>query len=195
MVISHLDIARRVLAENHKLTLTDPSLKPAGVTCLIYLKDGEYCILLNKRSQEVEHHKGEISFPGGMKDPEDATLRETALREAHEEMGILPEDIEIIGELDDVRTNSNFLMRPYVGTIPYPYEFKPSSIEVAEVLEVPISELLDRNNRRDEIRVVNGTFVNSPTYAYQGHLIYGATAKVLENFLSLIETDLEKEAK
>lgn len=195
MVISHLDIARRVLAENNKLTLTDPSLKPAGVTCLLYLKDGEYCILLNKRSQEVEHHKGEISFPGGMMDPEDATLRDTAVREAHEEMGILPEDIEIIGELDDVRTNSNFLMRPFVGTIPYPYAFKPSTIEVAEVLEVPISDLLDSNNRRDEIRIENGTFVNSPTYVYQGHLIYGATAKVLENFLSLIENDIEKEAK
>lgn len=150
--------------------------------------------MLNKRSQQVEHHKGEISFPGGMKDPGDATLLDTALREAFEEMGILPSDVEILGEVDDVPTNSRFLIRPFIGTIPYPYDFKPSSAEVAAVLEVPLFALMNRANRRDEIRIKNGKLVNAPTFAYEGNLIYGATARVLDNFLSLIETALEKEA-
>jgi 8-oxo-dGTP pyrophosphatase MutT (NUDIX family) len=191
---SPLEIARQALARNHRRSVEDPSLIPAGVTCLLFRKDDEYCVLLNKRSQQVEHHKGEISFPGGMKDPGDATLLDTALREAFEEMGILPSDVEILGEVDDVPTNSRFLIRPFIGTIPYPYDFKPSSAEVAAVLEVPLFALMNRANRRDEIRIKNGKLVNAPTFAYEGNLIYGATARVLDNFLSLIETALEKEA-
>ncbi len=79
---------RRILAENPKKTVVDSSLTPAGVTLLVYPKDGEYCILLNKRTDTVDDHKGEISFPGGRRDPEDRTLLDTALRETHEEMGI-----------------------------------------------------------------------------------------------------------
>ncbi|MCH8109356.1 MAG: CoA pyrophosphatase, partial [Chloroflexi bacterium] len=151
-------------------------------------------VLLNKRSNHVEHHKGEISFPGGAKDQEDNTLRDTAIRETHEEMGILPEDIEILGELDDVATRSRFLMRPYVGTIPYPYDFKPFEAEVAEVIEVPISHLLDEENHRDETRIVDGELSYSPSYAYNGHVVFGATARVLKQFLELLETAPDKEA-
>ena len=125
-----IGVVRNLLAENPKKTISDPSLIPAGVMLLLYPKDGEYCILLNKRTNHVEHHKGEISFPGGSKDEEDATLLDTALRETHEEMGIRPQDIDVLGELDDTPTNSRFLINAYVGTIPYPYDFKPSAIEV-----------------------------------------------------------------
>jgi 8-oxo-dGTP pyrophosphatase MutT (NUDIX family) len=191
---SATEIVRRILSENPKNTVIDDSLTPAAVTCLLYPKDGEYCILLNKRSQLVEHHKGEISFPGGMKDPSDKTLLETALREAHEEMGIDPRHVEILGEIDDVPTNSNFLIHTFVGTIPYPYDFEPSELEVARVLEVPIASLLDEKNGRDEIRIRGGKLLNSPAYAFEGHLIYGATARVLERFLELIESVPGKEA-
>jgi 8-oxo-dGTP pyrophosphatase MutT (NUDIX family) len=187
-------IIGRILSENPKKTISDASLTTAGVMLLLYPKDGEYCILLNKRTDEVEHHKGEISFPGGRKDAEDRTALDTALRETHEEMGIRVEDVEYLGEIDDFRTNSGFLVNTYVGTIPYPYRFHPSEAEVAEVLEVPISTLTDVNMHRDEVRIVCGALASSPTYSSGGHLIYGATARVLRRFLELLDSVPNKEA-
>ncbi len=178
---------RRLLSEHGAKEIDDPTLAPAGVMILIYPKDGEYCVLLNKRSEKVEHHKGEISFPGGGRDPEDDSLQATAIRETHEEMGILPEDVELIGRIDDMATRSRFLMRPYVGTIPYPYDFHPFEAEVAEVLEVPLSTLMDESNFREEVRIVDGELSISPAYAYDGHVVFGATARVLSQFLGLLQ--------
>jgi 8-oxo-dGTP pyrophosphatase MutT (NUDIX family) len=195
MVVAATDLIRRILSENPKKPIVDPSLTPAGVMLLLYPKDGEQCILLSKRTSQVEHHKGEICFPGGRKDPGDVTLLDTALRETYEEMGIHPENIELLGEVDDVPTTSRFLISPFVGAIPYPYEFAPSEREVAEILEVPISELMNPDNFRDETRIINGQVVVFPSYAYKGHLIYGATARVLKRFLELLEAALEKKSK
>lgn len=191
---SATELIRRILTENPKKTVVDSSLTPAGVTLLLYPKDGEYCILLNKRTDTVDDHKGEISFPGGRKDPEDETLLDTALRETHEEMGISPDDVDVLGEIDDVPTNTSYLISTFVGTIPYPYEFAPSEAEVAEVLEVPISTLMDINSARDEVRVRDGELVNSVSYSYDGHLIFGATARILSRFLELLDTAPEREA-
>ncbi len=193
MGASPKDVIRRILAENPKKTISDPSLSPAGVLLLLYPKDGEYCVLLNKRTDQVEHHKGEISFPGGSKDAKDATLLDTALRETYEEMGIRPEDVEVLGQVDDTPTSTNFLITTTVGTIPYPYDFNPSELEVAEVLEVPLPALMDDEARRDEVRIVDDDLDHVPSYVYQGHLIFGATARVLSRFLELIETAPSKE--
>ena len=97
-----------------------------------------------KRSSKVDSHKGEISFPGGKRDPEDTTMLDTALRETHEEMGVRPQDVEVFGALDQTATTSGFCTSPFAGTIPYPYDFQPCEDEVAVVLEVPVSSLLDR---------------------------------------------------
>ena len=189
-----IDAVRRILSANPKKAIVYPSLTPAGVMVLLYPKNGVYCILLNERTNHVEHHKGEISFPGGSKDEKDKTLLDTALRETHEEMGIPPEAVEVLGELDDMPTASRFLISPHVGTIPYPYRFHPNKVEVADVLEVPISTLLESDTVRDEVRIVDGRLVNSPTYSYRGHLITGATAGVLKRFLELLDTTPDKEA-
>ncbi len=193
MGVSPKDVIRRILAENPKKTISDPSLIPAGVLLLLYPKDGEYCVLLNKRTDQVEHHKGEISFPGGSKDARDATLLDTALRETYEEMGIRPEDVEVLGQMDDTPTSTNFLIATTVGTIPYPYDFNPSELEVAEVLEVPLPALMDDETRRDEVRIVDDDLEHVPSYVYQGHLIFGATARVLSRFLELLETASSEE--
>lgn len=194
MAASAKEVVRRILSDNPKRTIVDPSLTPAGVMLLLYPKDGEYHILLNRRTANVEHHKGEVSFPGGRQDEEDGSLLDTALRETYEEMGVRPEDIELLGELDDMPTSSRFLISTHVGAIPYPYGFTPSQDEVAEVLEVPISALMDDQNFRHEARLVGGRLHGSPAYAYRGNLIFGATARVLGRFLELLRAAPDKEA-
>ena len=194
MASSPPEIVKEALAQRVAQTLADPSLTPAAVLLTLYSKDGEYCILLNKRTDRVEHHKGEISFPGGKVDEDDKSALHAALRETHEEMGIRPEDVRVLGAVDDVPTNSYFLINTFVGTIPYPYEFKPSAAEVAEVLEVPVSTLLSESSARDEVRIVDGKLSYSPVYAYREHLIFGATARILEQFLGLLDNAPLKEA-
>ena len=117
-------------------------------------------------------------------DEGDAGLMETALRETHEEMGISPASVTVLGELDETTTRAGFVIRPFVGTIPYPYEFRPSEDEVAEVLEVPVSSLLDSRNVED------ADWAHSKVYSYGEHKIFGATARILEQFLDSIG-DLE----
>ena len=160
---------------------------------LLYPKGGEYWVLLNKRSQDVEHHKGEISFPGGAADPVDKDPLDTALRETEEEMGIRREDIGLLGEMDEVATRSRFRVSVFAGTIGHPYEFRPSADEIAEIVEFPVRALLDKSS----IRVDTHWQADGPTtvysYAYGKHLVFGATARILQQFLQLLEDGLESE--
>jgi 8-oxo-dGTP pyrophosphatase MutT (NUDIX family) len=186
MGLSTPALLQQVLAQRVKKNITDSDLMPAAVLLLLYAKEGAYHVLLNKRSELVEHHKGEISFPGGARDPEDRDFLDTALRETEEEMGVSRSDVTILGELDDIVTRSNFGVRVFVGTIPYPYPFKPSQDEIAEVLEVPLSVLQDPANLRQDARWVDNQLTTSYAYACGEHLVFGATATILEQFLDLL---------
>ena len=190
---SFIERVKRAVAENPGSSIDDPSLTPAGVMVLVFRKDAEYCVLLQKRSSRVDSHKGEISFPGGKRDPEDETLLDTALRETHEEMGIDPQDVEVFGSLDQTATTTGFCTNPFAGTFPYPYDFNPQEEEVAEVLEVPVSSLMDSANRRDEVRIANGDLNFAPVFTHDGHIIFGATARILNRFIELLETSILEE--
>ncbi len=156
---------------------------PAAVLLLLYGDGTDDRVVYTVRTSLVEHHKGEVSFPGGMQDPEDASLRETAIREAFEEIGVRPEEIEIVGELDEILTRrSNFVITPFVGVMPYPYDFQPSEHEVEEVLTVPISHLLDPGNAQADPDF-------GYQYRYDRHVIWGATARITTEFLDLIAPD------
>lgn len=154
--------------------------RPAGVILLLYGDGRDDRIIYTVRTSLVEHHKGEVSFPGGMRDEEDESLLHTALREAHEEIGVDPRHVEVVGELDEILTRStSFVITPFVGVIPFPYEFRPSPHEVAEVLAVPISHLLDPRN-------VEADPDFGYLYRYDRHVIWGATARITTEFLDLI---------
>lgn len=178
---------REAFRSAHKRVLSlPPSFAPAAVMVLVYPKDGECCILFNKRSEVVRDHKGEIAFPGGRVDDEDNSLLDTALRETYEEMGVRPSDVDVIGTLDDVATISDYMISPFVGTIPYPYPFNPSEREVAEVIEIPLSVLECDSTLRYEARVLRGKLFTRVGYAYQGHLVFGATAMIVDSFLKVL---------
>ena len=135
----------------------------------------------------MEVHKGQLSFPGGAWDKGDEDLLATAFRESFEEIGLRPEDIELLGELDDVETLvSNFVITPFVAAIPYPYEFKINQREVEELVEVPLSVFLDQNNFSEELLQGKGETVVSYSYRYKDHVIWGATARILKQFLDSV---------
>lgn len=180
---------RHILSQREKQTFvfTDAPLAPAAVLVPLYERDGEYHILFTKRTERLEHHKGQISFPGGACHKGDRDLVDTALRETFEEIGVKPEDVEILGELDRMGTvTSNFLITPFVGIIPYPYEFTVSRDEIEELVEVPISALLVEENYREERQVYEGRTYVASFFQYQGKVIWGATAKILKQFLDLV---------
>ena len=187
------EVLERALA-NHVVDRVDAAgLVPSAVMILLYPKDGEYFILLNKRSEEVEHHKGEISFPGGARDPEDIDAMATALRETEEEMGIKRGDVTVIGEMDEIVTRSGFLVNVFTGTIEYPYTFKPSAVEIAKVLEFLVSALTDPANRRSETRWQNGNLMTSYSYVHEEHVVFGATARILQSCIDIFDDRLESE--
>lgn len=173
--------------EKQNIIITDAPLAPAAVLLPLYQKGGEYHILFTKRTEKVEHHKGQISFPGGARHEEDRSLEDTALRETFEEIGVRPEDVEILGELDNMGTiSSNFLISPFVALIPYPYEFVINPDEIEELVEVPIAALLDKKNYREEFQVYQGISYWGSFYQYKGKVIWGATARILKQFLDLV---------
>jgi len=184
----YIDLARELLAAyTPRLVEAPPDSRPAAVLALLFHDQGADRLLLTRRTDTVEHHKGQISFPGGRVDAADAGLSATALRETWEEVGVRPEDVELFGRLDDVITTSNYLVAPYVGVLlRAPYEFVPSEIEVAEVLAPPVAHLLDAANLVMETREVNGEMRLTPAYYWEGHHIWGATARMLQEFLALL---------
>ena len=116
---------RQALAAREKKVISDSSLTDSAVLVPLFEKDGRCHIVFTKRTDHLHHHKGQISFPGGGRHPEDRSMLETALRESREEIGLKESDVEILGELDDAATvTSLYRIVPFVGVIPYPYDFK-----------------------------------------------------------------------
>ena len=183
---------RQVLSRRQKRHIVDVSLVSSAVLLPICYRHGQYYVLFTKRTEEVKEHKGQISFPGGAYQEEDGTLLATALRECAEEIGLRVDEVEILGELDDTVTKtSNYVISPFVAFIPGSYRFKVSREEVEEIIEVPISVLLDKNSRREETKIINGEAVTSYFYHYQGRVIWGATARILNQFLDIFAGVME----
>jgi 8-oxo-dGTP pyrophosphatase MutT (NUDIX family) len=163
--------------------------KPAGVLVPLHYHDDAWHVILNVRSQHVSNHQGEISFPGGKLEPGDADMTACALRESWEEMGIRPEDVDVLGSMDAMHTRTNFLVWPTVGVVPHPYEFQPDPREVAEIFEISLDAMLDGTAVRHEARLnADGTLIRRKAYVRDEHLVFGATAWILNDLLELITT-------
>ncbi len=168
----------------------DLHYRQAAVLILFYRKQNEWYLLFTKRSQQVNHHKGQISFPGGAKEEGDATLLHTALRETKEEIGLLPENIQIVGRISPHRTvTSNYQVWPFIGIYTKALDITHLTIEekeVEKILEVPLRSLLQQYPPQTETIWWKGEKKIIYYYKYDHDVIWGATATILTELLKKI---------
>jgi 8-oxo-dGTP pyrophosphatase MutT (NUDIX family) len=160
----------------------------AAVLIPVFRDRGTPSLLLTKRTETVERHKGQISFPGGGEEPDDPDLQATALRETQEEVGLHPNLVEVWGRLDEVETVvSGFAITPYVGLIPWPASLRPNPNEIAEILTVPFALFLDPANLRVEHIVRDGRPYELLFYDSPPHVIWGVTARIVQSMLAVLD--------
>jgi len=156
-----------------------------AVLLLAYPRDGVPHVVFTERTHTLSDHRGQISLPGGSRDPGDASLAATALREADEELGIDPDRVHVLGRLDDVYVYvSNFLITPYVGALDDEPTFRANPAEVARIIEVPLARLREPDMLHEEDWLVRGELRRVQIYQHGPHQIWGATARVIQEFLS-----------
>ena len=175
-----------VLSRRGSRRLQEPALICAAVLIPLLAKNGEWHVLVTQRTETVGHHKGQISFPGGACEPDDAGTLETALRETFEEIGVPPVEVEVLGSLDDFPTITDFVVTPIVGVIPHPFAYRLNPEEVAAVVEVPLSFLRDSDNVRVEQREIGDSVIDMVYWEYDSYTIWGATAYMLKGLLDLL---------
>jgi 8-oxo-dGTP pyrophosphatase MutT (NUDIX family) len=169
-----------------RLEPPQPPLKAAAVLVPIIEHEGELTVLLTRRTDHLADHAGQVSFPGGRIEPEDADPEHAALREAREEVGLPAEQVELIGRLDIYRTRTGFEVVPVVGLVRPPLVLAPDPYEVAEVFEVPLSFILDPVNHELHSRELRGATRHFYVLPYEGRNIWGATAGMLVNLAQVL---------
>jgi len=162
-------------------------LIPAAVLVPLVSLHSGITLLLTRRTDTVETHKGHVAFPGGMVDEDDRDRIATALRETQEELGIAADEIETLGFLDDFATPTGFLITPVVGFLRRVPEFCPNPAEVAEVFFVPLSFLSNPHNCRRETRITEFGPRETWHYEYDGRVIWGATAAIIHDLMLLLQ--------
>jgi 8-oxo-dGTP pyrophosphatase MutT (NUDIX family) len=166
------------------------SLKAAAVLVPIVPRDAGLSVILTHRAAHLKDHSGQVSFPGGRVAPGDATLEDTALREAREEIGLDPACVELLGRLPDYCTRTGFCVAPVVGLVTPPFMLEADASEVDEIFEVPLAFLLDPANHQRQSRVWQGETRWFFAMPYDRHYIWGATAGMLVNLSRhLLRTD------
>jgi 8-oxo-dGTP pyrophosphatase MutT (NUDIX family) len=170
----------KILSHHKKKKITGENLKASAVLIPLFYNQGQYHVLFTERSDAVVFHKGQVCFPGGTQEPSDSSLLQTAIRECEEEIGLEAKDIEILGELDDILTFvTNYVISPFVAFIPHSHSLKTNGREVKGTFFVPLSFLMDDANFRQD----------SYAYEYEGHIIWGATARILRQFIALLKSE------
>jgi 8-oxo-dGTP pyrophosphatase MutT (NUDIX family) len=161
-------------------------VRPAGVLVPLRVRKGEITAVLARRSERVPHHKGQICFPGGSRDPGDADLLDTALREAREEVGLPREDVEVVGTMEPVITVTGFCIQPYVARIPSDAVFSLDGFEMAEVFDMPFSVFARFENYRYAEAAFRGRETRVYFFDYGSYTVWGATAMILRRLAELV---------
>ncbi|MBI5785911.1 MAG: CoA pyrophosphatase [Rhodocyclales bacterium] len=172
-------------ASHSGLPATD-ELVPAAVLVPIVLRPTALTVLLTQRTAHLRDHAGQVSFPGGRCEPDDATATATALREAQEEIGLVPAQVEILGVLDEYRTGTGFLVTPVVGLVQPPLDLKLDDFEVADVFEPPLEFLLRAGNFSRHQIEYQGAMREYWAVPWQDRFIWGATAGMLVKLRELL---------
>jgi 8-oxo-dGTP pyrophosphatase MutT (NUDIX family) len=184
----------RLLRTGARTELTVDGYARAAVLVALRWTGHDYDVLLTKRTDQVETHKGQVAFPGGMKDGSDSTVVDTALREAEEELGIPASAVQIAGVLDDIAIPTGFVVSPVVGLLATLPPLHPNPDEVVDAFYVPLSFFAGDVNGRREQRTVGGRQYDVWYYTAGGHQVWGATAAIIRRFLAKIgPTDRPKQ--
>jgi len=169
----------------HTASSVQQATREAAVLAPVIERDGDDHVLFTKRADHLGEHPGQMSFPGGGREPEDADLTDTALREAYEEIGLRGSEAEVVGRLDDIPTVSEYSVRPFVGRIP-DRQYEPDEREVAEIAVLAVSELTDLDNYESERR--DHDYYGEVRVHYfhvDGYTVWGATGRMLVQLLGL----------
>ena len=175
------------LAEFPAQAMDRRGMRPAAVLVPLFLRDGEPWVLFTRRTEQLKKHSGEISFPGGAAESQDADFWQTALRETEEEMGILSNDVQRLGQLDDFYSVYGYHVKVCVGSYPDPYPYRVDRNEVAEVIELPLTRLHDPQIYHQEDWQHKGRMFPVDFYQLDGHAIWGMTAASLKQLLERLE--------
>lgn len=166
--------------------LPGKDLRQAAVLVPLVERPEGLTVLLTKRTDHLDHHPGQISFPGGRVEDDDPTAEEAALREAEEEVGLERHQVEIIGRLDEYVVRTGFSVTPFVGLVQPDYTLSPDDFEVAEIFEVPLSFFMDEKNHRRDSRTHKGEVREFYAMPYEDYYIWGATAGMLRNLYDIL---------
>lgn len=159
----------------------------AAVLLPLYAAEAGPFLVLTKRTESVPTHKGQISFPGGGFEEADGDFRTTALREAEEEIGLHPQDVEILGSLDDTLTASTrHVVRPFVGIVPFPYPYRLDPFEIERLIHLPMRALFGGAPFREELWERDGCQFPVYFYEHEGQTIWGLTARILKQFVEVV---------
>ncbi len=161
-----------------------PDLVPAGVLAPLFCKDGLAHLLFTQRTFTVKDHRGQISFPGGVRHDGDPDLLATALREAQEEIGLDPQVVEVLGALPPVDTITGYCINPFVGVIPHPYDFRPNPLEVKRLLLLPLEGFYEAGRWSTGVYHYQGRATRVYYWRCNREVIWGATAQILLHLLA-----------
>jgi 8-oxo-dGTP pyrophosphatase MutT (NUDIX family) len=183
------DALAAALAARPRRTLDRGDRTPAAVLVPLLPVEGELHLLYTRRAASLPHHQGQVAFPGGAIDPGDADPTAAALREAHEEIGLEPARVRVLGALDDIETvRSRFVITPVVGLVPHPSPWRPSPREVDAIFTVAVRRLEAPATARRELWDFGEARLPVDLYAVDGHVIWGATQRITAHLLALLRT-------
>ena len=181
-----IDIIRKKIQEHSATHLDTNGLTHAAVLIPLLQSDTDLDVLLTVRTEDVEHHKGQVAFPGGAREPRDYSLEMTALRETEEELALPPNQVEVLGRLDDMWTPTGFIVTPIVGYLSTLPALVPQPSEVSDYFTVPLSYFLDNSNGYTKTYQRGNLETDVWFYDYGEYTVWGVTAFILRNLRSIL---------